>query len=137
VSEVAQANAQQTTTTPPAIAAEPFNHQRWVDAINRSDLVTPGEKLILNATVKNADWKTGETFVSAEKIAASVNHQHATRVWDAWAKAARLGMMTRPYAKPNEGKRHYRRLLMPANWKVSPDDDGGRRKSLPQPGSET
>src|SRR5690349_18312043 len=105
--QVAQPQAK-TSAVPPAQQQEAFDKQRWGDAVARSDLLTAGEKVILAATLKCVDWKTAETFVRAESIAAKVGHQVPTRVWDAWKKAAALQMMTRPYAKPNEGKRHYR-----------------------------
>jgi hypothetical protein len=84
------------------------------------------------ATHECVDYGTGETFVTAQRIARDVGHAHPTRVYDAWAKAASLGLMTRPYAKPNEPRtRHYRRLLMMGSWRETSDLDGGRRQRFP------
>jgi hypothetical protein len=99
--------------------------------------LTPMQVRILEATHRCVNYRTGETYVSAGKVAALVEHDsnNPKQEWATWSAARALGMITAAYAKPNEPKsRHFRRLLMPSNWRHAPDPDGGRR-ALPEPGS--
>ncbi|MBC8105901.1 MAG: hypothetical protein H7Z14_04875 [Anaerolineae bacterium] len=138
-----QATQPQSITSSPSSAApalgtqiDPsYDHTPWL-----ADLRQLGPALglsnmeirILELTQECVNYQSGETWVSARKIATKMGHAKPTRVWDTWAKAALLGIMTRPYARPNEpANRHHRALRMKSHWQSSADPDGG----LPKQGS--